>query len=403
MTRATGSTRRRLLGAAVAAPVLSRSAGRSAVGSDLPAAVAALRPNESVHVGRASVTGDLNAVARAFDLHRTGPRARNYCLKPVWCPARGTALYLGANHATPHRLNDVWEFDLRALRWTLLYGPDLPRDYKGLGQDASDVLYRNGQLVTRRGGPAIIGHTWSGVTYDRQREQVVFMNAWPADVDAAIQRVGGDSATRDRSLPVWTFDPAQSAWRHLPTPQPAPRAAFGGLLEHVAELGGCIWHMNNWQMRGTWLLERHGRWRNLQAQGAGGPFKVQAPGAEVVGYYDTGRRRLVARQGQATFEFDIEQRRWQRLPDAVAGPAVPPGHAARTAFAYEPRSGGGVLFDTTSRTLWSYRPDMERWHALRPAGPPPPDSDRALCWVDEAAGVVLVVDDTAVWAYRPPA
>jgi hypothetical protein len=56
----------------------------------------------------------------------------------VWAPERKRALYCGANHGVPHRLNDVWEFDLPSLSWVMLYAPDLPRDYAGMGKDFSD-------------------------------------------------------------------------------------------------------------------------------------------------------------------------------------------------------------------------------------------------------------------------
>ncbi|MEQ9065893.1 MAG: hypothetical protein RLO18_04170, partial [Gimesia chilikensis] len=93
----------------------------------------------------------------------------------VWSPERRTALYLGANHGRPHRLNDVWEFDLCEMQWILLYAPDNPRDYLGLGEDPSDVVLKDGVLQTRRGGPAVIGHTWSGVTYDSDGKRLLWM------------------------------------------------------------------------------------------------------------------------------------------------------------------------------------------------------------------------------------
>lgn len=391
-----GGTRRQLIGAGLAAV----TASFARLGYAAASAGHSLRPNQSVYLGQAAVTGDLNDTARRFGLHRAGPQARNYCLRLVWAPSRGTALYLGANHGQPHRLNDVWEFDLRALRWTLLYGPDLPRDYKGLGPDASDVLYRDGRLITRRGGPAIIGHTWSGVTWDPNRERVVFMNAWPADVDAAIRRVGGDPGLRDRSLPLWTFDPARREWAPLRIGHPAPRAGFGGLLQHIPALDGCLWHLNNWQMRGTWLLQGNDRWRDLDATGGTEPFATQAPGAEVVACYDGRSGCLVARQGRSTFEFDPHRRLWQRLDDSPSGPPVPAGHAARTSMVFDEASGHVVLFDVPSRKLWSRSPAQKQWRVIDPEGPPPPSGQRPLFWTDPVSGIMLVVVDTLVWAYR---
>ncbi len=385
------------------------------------AAIEALAPGESRVLGEAAVDGDFNATARRYGLDETGPRARNYCLKMVWAPERRTAIYLGANHGVPHRLNDVWEFDLAALRWTLLYAPDLPRDYKGLGTDASDVVFRDGVLRTQRGGPAIIGHTWSGVTWDPERQRVWFMNAWPADVDAAIRRVGGDPARRAPGPPLWSFDPAERRWQPIVTPPPHPRAAFGGLLEHVPDLGGAIWHMNNWQLRRTWLYDgESNRWRDLRANGGGQAFREHAPVAEVVGYHDAARRLVVTRVGERMHHFDVAARRWTRLAaparadgaasaaavalakaTAASGAHVPRGHSARTAFVHDAASGDGLLFDTPSRTLWRYRIGAGTWSRLAWRGPPPPTrGPRPLCYADAARSVIVVVDDRTVWCGR---
>jgi hypothetical protein len=89
--------------------------------------LAALKPNHGVLLGKADVVGEFNATARRYDLDKTGPRGRDYSIKMCWAPDRNRALFCGANHAVPHRLNDVWEFDLPSLTWALLYAPDLPR------------------------------------------------------------------------------------------------------------------------------------------------------------------------------------------------------------------------------------------------------------------------------------
>jgi len=116
--------------------------------------LASMPPNHGLRLGEARLVGDFNEVARRFDLHKTGPRSRDFCRKMAWAPERQRALFAGANHGSPHRLNDVWEFDLAAMAWTLLYAPDNPRTYGGLGPDASDVVFRDGVVQKRRGGPA---------------------------------------------------------------------------------------------------------------------------------------------------------------------------------------------------------------------------------------------------------
>ncbi len=232
-------------------------------GSDAVQRIDALTPNHGLRLGLARVVGEFNAVARQFDLHRTGPRSRDYSKKMVWAPERRRALFAGANHGAPHRLNDVWEFDLAAMSWILLYAPDNPRSYAGLGKDPSDVVFRDGVLQTLRGGPAVIGHTWSGLTYDPRAQRMVFMNTWPIAVDPLIRQVGGDPGERFRGPPLWTFNPRNRSWAILKTAPPWPFAAVGALLQDVPELDGQIWHMNNWQLQATWLLQASGKWTVL--------------------------------------------------------------------------------------------------------------------------------------------
>jgi hypothetical protein len=365
----------------------------------------ALQPlgaNEAISLGRAEVVGPLNDVARRFGLHRSGPRSRDYTLKMVWSPERQRALFAGANHAVPHRLNDVWEFDLAALRWTLLYAPDNPRSHLGLGDDASDVEFRDGVLQTRRGGPAVIGHGWWGQTYDPLNRQMLFMNTWVTDQDAAIRRVGGNPAQRYRSTPLWAFDPGAARWLPIRTPAPSPPAPFGGMLEFVPELGGAIWHTNGWQSRATWLFDSARQsWRDLHANATTGNFAHQSPRREAVAYHDRKRRLVVAQSGWRTHHFDTVKSSWRRVADAEASPDTAPfAHDARTAAYHDPVSGHGLLIDFKVRRLWAYDPDATRWSLLDPTGSPMPGGKRMLAFVDPVHNVLVVIDDTAVWAYR---
>jgi hypothetical protein len=377
--------------------------GRAEMRPPLPSIVRAIRglsPNQAVQLGNATVVGELNDTARHFGLDRTGPRARDFCRRMAWAPSRGRALFTGANHGSPHRLNDVWEFDLPSLAWVLLYPPDLPRSYGGLGPDASDVVFLDGTLQTKRGGPAVIGHTWSGLTWDPQREQLLFMNTWPIDQDNLVRALGADPTTRDRSPPLWTFDPSTLRWQRLRTPPPWPKAAVGALLEYVPELAGSIWHLNNWQLHATWLLDdESGSWERICDESMQSDFRASAPGRELVGYHDPDRRLVVAQCRHQTFHFDTRRRRWS----AMSLPGAPDGHDARGSFVRNPANGAGILIDLSGGVLWSYDPDRTRWRILRAEGPPMPAGSRTLGYADARRGVVVVVDDLGVWAYRPPA
>ncbi len=400
-------TRRRALALVGGLAAAGWSPARAAVSAaDADPAVAralkALAPNEAVALGAARVVGEFNETARRFGLDRSGPRGRDYTLKMVWAPERRRALFAGANHGSPHRLNDVWEFDLAALRWILLYAPDLPRNYAGLGEDSSDVEFRDGLLLTRRGGPAVIAHTWWGLTYDPVQRQMLFMNTWVTDQAAAVRRLGGDPAALYKGAPLWAFSPSEGRWSALKAPPPTPPAPFAAMLEHVPALGGSIWHMNNWQMRATWLFDaQRNRWTNLRANADSGDFHAQAPGAELVGYHDPGRGLVVAQRGRNTYHFDVARRRWSKVIAAEAdSDAVPDGHDARTPFYFDQRSGHGLLIELRARVLWAYDPDRVRWTRLQPAGSPMPTGQRLLAYADAAHNVLVVVDGTAVWAYR---
>ena len=363
--------------------------------------LASMPPNHGLRLGEARLVGDFNEVARRFDLHKTGPRSRDFCRKMVWAPERQRALFAGANHGSPHRLNDVWEFDLAAMAWTLLYAPDNPRTYGGLGPDASDVVFRDGVLQTRRGGPAVIGHTWSGLTYDPRARRMLFMNTWPINVDPLVRQVGGDPADRYIGPPLWSFDPAARNWAPLKTAAPWPRAALGALLQDVPEMGGQVWHLNDWQLRATWLLGAGHAWKKVADPTITAGFERNAPGRELVGYHDAKRQLIIAQCRRNTFHFDTQSRRWARVVAHDSVDALPDGHDAHTVFHGDAVTGRGYLLDFRTRELWAYEPDRARWDLLSPSGDPLPAGKRMLAYFDHALGVMVVLNDTEVWAYRP--
>src|SRR5690606_35215093 len=131
--------------------------------------------------------------------------------------------------------------DLGRLTWSLLYAPDAPRDAPAPGVDFRDVEFRRGILMTRRGGPAIMGHTWWGIAYDDANARLLFMNFWPGNRDKVIAALGGDPASRYKGPPLWSFRPADARWEPVITDTPSPRGLAGGLLEYVGDLGGVIW------------------------------------------------------------------------------------------------------------------------------------------------------------------
>jgi hypothetical protein len=353
-------------------------------------------------LGKAEVVGEFNDVARKYELDKTGPKGRDFTIRMVWAPERRRALFCGANHGVPHRLNDVWEFDLAALRWQMLYAPDNARDYTGLGKDPSDVEYRDGIFITKRGGPAIIAHTWWGLTYDPERQEMLFLNTWVTEQKKAAELLGGDPAQLYAGPPLWAFSPATQKWRMLKTDPPYPRSIFGGWLEYLPERKGTMWHANNWQMRATWLYDAPtNSWKDLKANGQAAEFEKQAAEPEQVGYYNPQRKLLIAHRHKATSHYDIERNAWRKVIDAAADAAdVPYGHDAFSPMYYDSASGHGLLVEFKTHTLWSYDPDRTQWTKLEYTGDKMPTGGKRLAYFDHAQRVFVVLDGVTVWAYR---
>ena len=369
---------------------------------EIVARIGALKPNESALLGDATVIGDFNDTARQFNLHQTGPRARDFTLKMCWAPDRNRVLFCGANHGVPHRLNDVWEFDLPSLSWILLYAPDLPRGYTDLGKDTSDVEFRDGILYTRRGGPAVIAHTWWGLTYDPIHKRLLFMNTWVTQRKQAVIKLGGDPADLYEGPPLWAFSPGEKQWQPFKARMPYPRPIFGGMLEFVPELGGSIWHANNWQLRATWLHDYEtGEWRDLKANGDPDVFQSQSPRPEQIGYYDPKRQLLIVQRHHDTHHYEVKKNSWTKVltgdPDDGR---TPYGHDARSVFYHDSVSGHGMLVQFQTNTIWVYDPDKISWTRQTPKGDAMPTGRKRLAYVDSAMNVVVVIEGTRIWAYR---
>lgn len=372
------------------------------VNEEALAKIKQLKLNQAAVVGKAQVIGEFNEVAKKYELDRTGPRGRDFTIRMVWAPERNRVLFCGANHGTPHRLNDVWEFDLASMAWIMLYAPDNPRDYTGIGKDFSDVEFKDGILITKRGGPAIIAHTWWGLTYDPEHKRLLFINTWVTNQKKAVEQLGGDPEKLYAGPPLWGFSPATGQWTMLKTEQPYPRPIFGGMLEYIPDLKGSIWHANNWQMHGTWLYEaKPNAWKNLKANEPKGDFEQQSPEPEQVSYYDPKRRLVVVQRHKATHHFDVKANTWAKvLSHDKDSEQVPHGHDAYAPMYYDPVSGHGLLVEFKTNTLWAYDPDKTAWSKLKPEGDAMPEGNKRLAYFDHAQNVFVIIHDTTVWAYR---
>ena len=366
-----------------------------------------LGAGESALLPPAKVTGDLNEAAKRYNLHKNGPGGRNYCVEMVWMADRRRAIYCGANHGSPHRLNDVWEYDLAGNTWVCLYGPD---DLRAGDESFTRAAFRDGALVTPRGGPVVMGHQWCQSTYDPATGTMYFNSQWPTgyfpkDVQDKIK-----SSENLHHPPLWSFRPAESTWKPVfpaDKPVPAEGTAQNRYLQFIPEVGGLFFANANDGM-GTWLFNLRTRlWKEL-LPGDNASKKASAnpnlPFRVGMRAYCPDRRLLVVcseAEGKAnrTVEYDVAKNKWSQTAE---GPATTAGHVSFTPCGYDPISGTALLYDQRkeSRGLWAYDVVGKRWAKVVPKGPSPSEGGKIIGYFDPYRNVFVLIQNTKVWAYR---
>jgi hypothetical protein len=391
---------------------------RLARGADAPAAVQPVLPPDpkvaeilvALGAGQAAalpavkVTGDLNAVTKKYGLDTTGPEARNYCIKMVWMPDRRRAIFYGANHGVPHRLNDVWEYDLPANTWVCLYGPDAS---KGYGADWSDVDRESadtkaGVIRTKRGGPAIIPHSWWNMAYDPERKAMLTPCTWSMSEPALFQLLQQGK----HKPPLWSFTPATNRW------EPVLDSKFEGkppvyenarAMEYLPELGGTVWIKSD----GMWLYNSTSNtWKELKPNsGDMKAYAANAPDREQVAAYLPDRHLIVAHsrhgkdgKGFRTTHYSIARNEWKVAAEGEGAGAPPGGFDAATNFAYDRVAGVCLLTDPDTQSLWAYDPDAAKWTKVEVKGAPMPKGYPGHLAYYDVANNALVIPGR--WAYR---
>src|SRR4051812_40515268 len=71
-------------GAAADAPAVTKVEPELAPKRDVSEKLRALKPNQAVLLGGADVVGEFNDTAKKYDLHKTGPRGRDFTIKMCW-------------------------------------------------------------------------------------------------------------------------------------------------------------------------------------------------------------------------------------------------------------------------------------------------------------------------------
>jgi RNA polymerase sigma factor (sigma-70 family) len=351
----------------------------------------------SVDLPPATVAGELNAVARKYGLDKTGPCGRNYTIKMVWMPDRRRAIFTGANHRTPHRLNDVWEYDLPSNTWVCLYGPDdvgTPDGWKG-------VKPVDGVLRTPRGGPAIVGNGEWQVTYVPEVRALAFRSIWSIYPREIRERL----ISRSKHGPgLWYFYPEQRRWEPQRCKEPAPGGTHATYLESLPTVGRIAWFCSAQGSPGMWLLDP----RTLESETlwSGEEFRPRSnpevpPGDGVAAYCPEKQLLIVAgrdKKGGVTCHFDVAGRKWTRT---ASGPGVPGGHMSFTPCGYDTVGDVMLLYEQRDGSFWGYSPEQRRWTAISAKGPPPPSGPaKVIGYYDEARNVFVLCQHEKVWLYR---
>lgn len=364
--------------------------------AEAAAIVAKLGAGESALLPAAKVVGEMNDEGRKWGLDKHGPGGRNYCIKMMYEPDRKRAIFCGANHGVPHRLNDVWEYDLAANAWICLYAPDASKttDIKNW----SDTELVDGVLRTKRGGPAIVGHQWWQCTYDPEKKAMLFLSSWtmfPKEIKAQYFETGKN----EHSPPLWAFYPETRKWEPVRTQKPAPDTGIAVYLEYVPTLKQSAFVNAGWKSPGMWLYDgKTDAWKELFG---GEKFKAKNDPALVAGdgvmVFAPGRNLLIASKGQRTVHYDVANNKWST---GYEGADAPQAHDSFSPCGYDSNAGLFLLYDQKNPGFWGYDPGAKKWSKLTPKGPPPPTGGKVIGYYDDARNVFVLNLRTQIWVYR---
>ncbi|MEX0716358.1 MAG: hypothetical protein WD066_07225 [Planctomycetaceae bacterium] len=345
----------------------------------------------------AKLVGEFNELARLFRLHERGPGARNFSIKMVWAPERGRALFAGANHGTPHRLNDIWEFDLAANTWVLLHPPNFNAS-RNQRQHNDEVVLRDGFPATKStGAPIHVGHTWWQFTYDPEAKAVLWLSQWPGygRLHERYEHITAEDLYA--GPPMWHYLPAERKWQpRKAAGDAAPTIGMGDTLEYVSDLKA------SYYSRGGWLYHAaEGRWERR-------PIRGTAPPTETVMVYDSKNKVLVAHRGvpadyrgnvhdptKRTWHLDFETNTWEEV---AASKEIPNGHDAWTPFVYDSVNGVCLLFDTLDRqgSIWAYDAARREWKRMLGSEIP----SKTIGYFDSGRNAFVLINDRQPWVYR---
>lgn len=416
----------------------------------LAAQIASLRSGDSLLLPAVKVEGNLTI----YEMDKRGPANRDYCNKMAYAPERQTALYAGGNHASPHRMNDVWEYHLGSNSWHLLYAPDGGNAGKHKGayfltsrtlvkkpdtplddkQKASieayrewwteNVALRDGHLATKKGGPIMPAHTWDAFCYDAAAGRLLWgMGANPAaQVSTHAYFTGRSVAEIEKEIdpnntPMWMFDPVRKRWLHYRIA--GKRAALRGMgatMVYLSDRKESLWYVAAQNVSPhafeMWMFDAVGdKWTELRPNDGKSISELAlkekaAPMSEQQCAYSPKHEAVVAVHHHDTFVYEVAGNRWSMV---VTDERIY-GHDARSVFAYDPRSDQFLLaFPPDGRgkemRLAAFSLETKRWKMIEPRGDRIPATKYGsyMGYFDSHHGVFVVQGRTSnrMWIFRP--
>lgn len=361
-----------------------------------------LGDNASALLPPVKVVGPVNQICKEHYMDKRGPNGRDYTNKAVWMADRQRAFFCGANHGSPHRLNDAWEFDLLSNTWALLFAPD-PHNAVGVMEIAEGQIPGSNEKVkfvqTQRGGPTHYGHTWWAFCYHPDMKAGLWMNvAIGSGGPGYIEKTTGSKDGIYKGPPMWAFYPVEKKWKLVLSPGPYPRIGYAKQMEYIPDLGGALFLSGSWDAAGTWLYDHKANaWKQLSKP------QPEAPDNESLTSYDVSRKLIVAQTPQrSTHHYDIMTHKWTKvLNPGKESTEAPMGHDARSVMYYDTVNKVTLLYggDKAQDTVWSYDADAKKWTANKVNGPPCPEG-RTIGYFDEARNVFVINKGGNTWVYR---
>ncbi|PCJ52374.1 MAG: hypothetical protein COA79_23775 [Planctomycetota bacterium] len=362
-----------------------------------------LKENEIIKLPLATVAGNFNAIAKKYNLDKTGPGIRDYCLKMPWAADRKRAMYCGGNHQVPHGLNDIWEYDLPSNTWYLLWAPEDFNRRKDVGQ-WKDAIMKDGVLQSKRGATAQAAHTWDQLTYDPKIKALIWLTSW--NISANLKSVGlleKFEKENRHPVPLWAYYPGKNKWKALGIGQNPKRASNGSLLCYIPELHGTIYYGPRDLKTFLWSAKTD-KWK-LFAPKKGGPPR------EMISCYEGKSKLIIAvsvhskwLNTSGTYHFNVRKKEWIKSV-SYKPEEMPYGTDREMVISADSKNGVCILFTNTKESFgfWLYEVSKKKWTKLNPKGFNLPPVRRGYNGYFDPARNVFVLFENAgknIWIYR---